>query len=223
MPQQGIILRGTFPTLHTILKRLTMDTKSLIEQIGAGLGLLGTLAVMIAKFNRRVVVPTRKWVNKMEETHQIITQQLVANGGSSLRDAVTRIEHQHLDHKAGFQSWMTLVTDGKLGMFEANRTGQCTWTNPIYKMWTGRMEEELMGDAWIGVIHPLDREQVVEGWREAVEQQRDFSGTFRMQDYNGTPIWVRCLAVVKRTPQRTFGWLGRLERIEAPTNGTLIS
>jgi PAS domain S-box-containing protein len=222
MPNQGIILKGEYPPLTNIFRRFIMDIKSLAEQIGTGLGILGTVAVMVTKFNRRVVVPTRRWIDKMDETHKIISEQLQANGGSSLRDAILRIENQHLDHKAGFHSWMTLVTDGKLAMFEADHTGRCTWTNPIYKMWAGRMEEELAGDAWMGVIHPLDRDEVVCGWRDAVSQQRDFSGVYRMQDYNGALFWVKCLAVVKRSPQRTFGWLGRLERVPPPPDNLPI-
>lgn len=214
-----IILKSSLPSVKHVFEHIKMDIKSLAEQVGAGIALLGSLMVLTTKFHRKIIVPTRRWLAQAEETHKIVSEQLLTNGGSSLRDAINRIEHQYMDHKAGFHSWMTLVTEAKSGMFEANKAGQCTWTNPIYKMWTGRMEEELAGDAWVGTIFPADRDMVVEGWEEAVKQQRDFSGTFRMQDYLGNPFWIKCLAVVKRNGGRTFGWLGRIERVQEPAGG----
>jgi PAS domain-containing protein len=203
--------------------KIMADIKMAAETVAAALGALGALGAALVSFNKKVVVPFRGWIAQAEETNKIVKEQLTANGGSSLKDAVTRIERTAKFHHANLHAWMALNTrTTNTAVFETNERGQCTWVDPVYRQWTGKADIDVLGEAWLGVIYTPDREDVEEAWQKAVMQRRDFKGTYRIVDATGVPVWVECVALVTRFHTETLGYLGCLTRCGAPPEGRVF-
>lgn len=57
--------------------------------------------------------------------------------------------------------------------------GRLTWASEGFMKMTGCTLDEIKGDGWISALHQDDRHMVVEEWRSAVEDGRDFVLTYR--------------------------------------------
>lgn len=60
------------------------------EYSGMVAGAVITLSVLF----RTVVYPIYKWATRLDKTMSFVEQQMLPNGGSSLRDSVNRIEQR---------------------------------------------------------------------------------------------------------------------------------
>lgn len=84
------------------------------------------------------------------------------------------------------------------------------YCNQRWFNYTGITMEQTAGDGWISAIHPEDRERVLEAWRRAVAQDKDYEIEIRFwQASNGTYRWhlVRGLPIRDANGQ-TVKWLG---------------
>lgn len=132
------------------------------------------------------------------------------NGGSSLRDAINRIEHRQirLDERA-----KAMMHEEDKAMFESDAEGNTVWVNRKYQRLVGRTLEDLKGHGWVNTIHPEDREHVNEEWYRAVEEERTFVSNFRVVDPEGNVTHVNCISYVLRGPDgKPLGFLGVIKR-----------
>ncbi len=185
-----------------------------LGQIAAAAGAVGSLVTSIVLINKRIVKPVRSWLARADTVHRIVSEQLTLNGGKSLKDSVMRLESLHLKSQADLQAYFSLMTPNGVAMFEADSNGRCTSANGVYKAWTGSGDEDLLGEAWLGVVLYDDREMVHRGWNEAVRDRRDYESYHRMIDAQGVAFWVHCYAVVRRLHGTFYGYIGRIERTE---------
>ena len=65
--------------------------------------------------------------------------------------------------------FQVLAGQAPVAIFEADRAGQYRFVNPRWCELAGLTAESAQGDGWGGAIHPGDRDQVLAGWRRAVE------------------------------------------------------
>jgi hypothetical protein len=66
------------------------STMTFYEYSGMVAGALITAAVIF----RTVILPVHRWATRLEKTISFVEQQMLPNGGSSLRDSVNRIEYR---------------------------------------------------------------------------------------------------------------------------------
>lgn len=100
-----------------------------------------------------------------------IMNQLVPNGGSSIKDSLNRIE----DKQEFFGSFLKAQMNvNAKALFEADKDGRWVWVNRPHSRLTGYQTSEVMGDGWINVVAPECRARVLEQWRRAVEGSREF-------------------------------------------------
>lgn len=64
--------------------------------------------------------------------------------------------------------------------WRADKDGFCTFANAAYQKLVGRAMDELAGAGWAQVIHPQERNEVMDSWREACHAGRDFYIEFRI-------------------------------------------
>lgn len=55
-------------------------------------GMVAGAIITAAVIFRTVIMPVHKWATRLEKTMSFVEQQMLPNGGSSLRDSVNRIE-----------------------------------------------------------------------------------------------------------------------------------
>ena len=152
-----------------------------------------------------IIIAAIKWVNsvlteinKLKNMKEIelsyieeIRKELRPNGGSSLRDAINNITKQLSALEFAQQ---TTWDFNMIPMFRANSNGDCTWVNQPYQDMVGRGKEYLLSHGWISCLHPDDRKQILEEWREACADSRNFDMTYRFLDIDQNVIKCRVRA-----------------------------
>ncbi len=77
-----------------------------------------------------------------------------------------------------------------VGIYLATRDGQRVYANPAWGEISGQSSNLGLGLAWLDAIHPGDRARVVDAWKAAVDENRDFHAEFRFVLPDGTERYV---------------------------------
>jgi PAS domain S-box-containing protein len=88
------------------------------------------------------------------------------------------------------ERFRTLSTSAPIGIFRADATGRPNYINQAMQAIFGSGPEESLGDVWNRVVHPDDREWVLEEWARAVRTKRPFSAEYRLVARLGELRWV---------------------------------
>jgi PAS domain-containing protein len=206
--------------------------QQILLQIGQVLGLItagGTALALI--FGSSFTGNARKWVigiwnalfypfngttrklahlekshEKLAEKLDFIVSQLSPNGGSSLRDAVNRLEkHQRIS-----ESKMAQYLDTKdAAIFETDANGLYTWVSKSYEKLVGRPKIELINWGWTVPILGADLESIRYEWDLAVKQKRIFEASYRIERA-GVIIHCRCRAIPVLFNDEVVAWTGIL-------------
>lgn len=85
-------------------------------------------------------------------------------------------------------------------------TGQLVWTtnaighicedSPSWRAYTGQTLTQFLGDGWLYVVHPEDRDQIEVAWRSAVTRRAPYQVEYRIRRYDGQYRW----AIARGTP-----------------------
>lgn len=144
-----------------------------------------------------------------------IANELTPNGGSSLRDAIDRIDRtvRILD----MRNKIMMEFSGK-AWFEADVEGRCTYVCRNWTELTGLGLAEAAGNGWILGIHPDDRVLVFDEWDRAVDQDRDFVMSYRYIDRKNKSTAVRTHAYPYKINSKTAGFIGIVTPIEPPSS-----
>lgn len=133
------------------------------------------------------------------QTNQRLLRELLAeirpNGGSSLRDAIDRIEKIQTAQTNRQRVVLSLSQDA---YFEADAQGMCLYVNHRWEELTGLTLAESRGSGWLHGITEADRALVLEEWNAAVHDRRPFRLRFRYENVvtgEITPVYVRAVAV----------------------------
>lgn len=99
--------------------------------------------------------------------------ELKPNGGSSLRDAIDRIESKTEEIEFNLAAVEAQIK-GRLeldqgGSFFTDEEGSCAWVDSTWSELTGIELSKALGDGWIDGIHAEDRYSVYERWKVACQ------------------------------------------------------
>jgi len=123
---------------------------------------------------------------------------IAPNGGGSISDALVRME------KGGIISQQMQWSEkdsSKDGFFLTDENGLWTKTNKTFQKMVSATAEDCKGNGWIEYLTNTSREEVVDQYREAIEEKRgvEIECAFR-RDYAG--IWYCILSL---SPTRNDG------------------
>lgn len=144
----------------------------------------GSVFVLVWRF---LIKPRLIMWKKMYEQLTVISEQMPKiqeiysemkpNGGTSLRDAVNRIES--LVNKQRLYT-KTMIKSFPGGTFDANEKGELIGVNKSVCTLLNRTESELIRDNWIKWIHVDDKDRVIKEWHRCIESQSDFDMEFKI-------------------------------------------
>ncbi len=77
-----------------------------------------------------------------------------------------------------------------LGMFLADRCGECVQSNVSFGRITGLSEDAVLGRGWQAALHPDDRDRVAAAWDAAIAAQAPFVSIHRFVHRNGKVVWA---------------------------------
>lgn len=162
------------------------------ETIAATIGGIGTAAGWLV---RKVILPqVRRWqaeyanlvarLDTMQTSIEKIQQETQFNGGSTLRDAIKRIEvmtgyHQDL--------MMALQDLNGTPFWHSNQDGACVFASDALKRVIGN---EALGNAWVSALHQSDTRRVQEAWLAAVHDRRPFREYYRFVHFDESIRYV---------------------------------
>lgn len=179
--------------------------KDLPLYIGATSAFFGGLVFGYKKIIKPLVNLKTEYNDTISKV-RLIADEMVPNGGSSIKDIVCRIEKEV---NLSSERYKAFMADNESAIFETDSEGKCLWVNRTYSKTVQRMPSELMGHGWVNAISRKDRERVVTGWNEAVIEDREFVDEFSFQTPDGTLIPTRVISY-KMTDRNkgTIGYLG---------------
>jgi two-component system, sensor histidine kinase and response regulator len=89
-------------------------------------------------------------------------------------------------------------------IFLADSIGQWVYCNSPWMKMTGLSAAESLGHGWARALHPEDKDKILEQWRLALRERKDFSQEFRLLTATGQVRWVSCrTAPVQYEPGET--------------------
>lgn len=131
------------------------------------------------------------WLHNMYSEVKKIRKELTPNGGSSLRDAINRVETR----VEGIEFAQQISWDfDTIPIFRTTGDGLCLWVNQTYLDLVKRGKDFLINKGWESCIHHEDREKVVKEWENACYDGRNFDMSCRMVDINQNVIHCRARA-----------------------------
>jgi PAS domain S-box-containing protein len=107
---------------------------------------------------------------KISERIQNINDQLSGNGGSSLHDAIHRIEGRQIHDE---QRQRAFLHHHPMPMFELTNDLNLKWANSRFLKTVGFDSDDMVGYGWHNSIHHDDREKVVAQLKLAKETTRN--------------------------------------------------
>ncbi|MFZ4288949.1 response regulator [Variovorax sp. HJSM1_2] len=94
-------------------------------------------------------------------------------------------------------------------VWSSDATGACDFLSSRWVAFSGVPTERLMGDGWLQLVHPDEREQMRERWARQVQAGGDFITEYRMRRHDGVYRWFDVRAgMVFDADGRALKWFG---------------
>lgn len=180
------------------------------------IGLFSPILLAILGFiHKKVINPFWKSLKRVIvaiDKIEVIHKELYSNGGSSLRDAVNRIEKSQdlIENRS-----KSIIMTSKNGVFETNANGGLIWANKAFVAMASRQLESLAGLGWITSLIEDDHERVAGLWRATVADKRDLDCEVDFCSVEtGEIIHVHLRAyVMKDRKGDVLGWIGYAQKL----------
>jgi PAS domain S-box-containing protein len=148
-------------------------------------------------------------INKIESISSTVLdmkKELFANGGSSLRDSVDRIETRIVTVE---EKQNIYLMDAKHGLFETNETGRWITVNRTLCRMLNATEKELLGNGWINFIGA----ESVNRFNHCMANEVEYKQISTMVTTEGNHIMVSITANPLRSTlnKKLIGYLGTID------------
>lgn len=187
----------------------------MVAATAAAIGAAGTLAYGGYRGVRAGIAFTRRaWEfgRRTTSIYALIEKELQPNGGSSLRDTVSRIEMRQMTSDRRHRAFLSAAVTAH---FETNERGEYIWVNPAFKRLIDRDWESIRGNGWVNSISQSYRDDVCDEWQRAIAQRRDFTMDYVIKRGNEQlHVHSHAIAMLKENGE-LLGYVGTL-------NGALV-
>lgn len=188
-----------------------MDLETAGKLIGFGVAVWPTI--------RYVVRPTHRFIRRVSDGLNHVENMatwLGPNGGKSLGDQIRRgvslaeTTSVRMDY---------LCDRDDAAIFECRPDGANVRINETFTTQFGYSPDDMLGQRWVRMVHPHDRDRVMTEWQHAIDDQRLFESSYRVYTRAGVELRVRAIAEPRFVPgtAQLHRWMGRIviERAEA--------
>jgi PAS domain S-box-containing protein len=101
-----------------------------------------------------------------------------------------------------------MLADNAPALIWVTSPTECEFVNREYLEFLGVSEEEVLGDNWAKFVHPEDREDYVNAFREAVSSRSRFEGEFRFRRRDGEYRWMQSVGMPRFEGSEFKGYVG---------------
>ena len=188
-----------------------------VESVAKSVGFWGVIIGAVIAAFKKVILPIWRFFKEYNEHKELllkcnenidaILKELRPNGGSSLKDQLSRIENSVdlLDVKVAAVALATNV-----GYWKSDANGKAIEVGRSLCSILGRTDSEIKGSNWVTIMHPNDREIVKSEWDSAVEDGRDFEMVYRFVKPDGSIQKVKGFAHAMFKDDKLIGFFGTL-------------
>ncbi|CAH2600511.1 Histidine kinase [Rhodovastum atsumiense] len=100
-------------------------------------------------------------------------------------------------------------------LFETDAEGQVVYLNPRFAEYAGVAMDELMGEGWLAILHPDDRDRTLATWMEAVRAGGTYEIEYRFRRHDGAYRWFLGRGVpVRDKAGQVSRWVGTCTDID---------
>lgn len=159
-----------------ILEWLFLHAKDIVEVVAVGAFLFKGNILLVSINSKLATVP------KLETDVTEIKLQLRTNGGTSLKDAVNRIEKKLGEVRSDIsilkgRESARMYLDAQ-PTFECDANGYATALNKSLLTILGLEIDEAIGYGWLKAVKPIDQDRVMREWEASVRNGREFSSYY---------------------------------------------
>jgi len=136
------------------------------------------------------------------------------SGESGAADKIAALEDEIARLRESEKMFRTAAElSGRMAWF-ADETGALTVMREPFSAVTGMGEDEALGEGWLEIVHPDDKDRVRRAWQAAVVNGADYDVEFRARAGDGYRR-MRSRAIAVRGEGRIVGWSGTTQDVEA--------
>jgi diguanylate cyclase (GGDEF)-like protein/PAS domain S-box-containing protein len=164
----------------------TFQSKALAGVVLVLLGLAGGTIIMLVDQRRRLRLEQEQYHDNLDQLnqHQLALEAELERqkaGAHALRDSEQRFR--------------AMVQQLPVGIFMTDVLGECRYVNDHWCRLAGLTAEQAAGAGWVQALHPDDRDQVLQAWRQAIEQGNEFLTNLRFRCPSGRVTWLNTRTV----------------------------
>ncbi|MBN1876042.1 MAG: transporter substrate-binding domain-containing protein [Anaerolineae bacterium] len=112
------------------------------------------------------------------------------------------------------QRYQILARISPVGIFRTDANGSTTYVNPKWCAISGLSADQALGNGWLDVVHPDDKERINRGWQESAQLHHASFADYRFVRLDGTLIWVMGQAVPELNSEgQIIGYVGTITDI----------
>lgn len=168
----------------------------------AGTAIIGFLFLLWKKIIKPAIFMYGRYQRALDKIEKIFFE-VSTNGGTSIKDAIKRIE---LETALSRERFKAMYAESEAAVFESDTVGQFLWVNRTFCRLTERSPDQLLGSGWHNAICPKYKEETICEWDKAINENREMSGhvtefrtprgecieiicsSYKMRDYRGNTI-----------------------------------
>ncbi|MFZ4857767.1 MAG: PAS domain-containing hybrid sensor histidine kinase/response regulator [Desulfuromonadaceae bacterium] len=107
------------------------------------------------------------------------------------------------------QRFRSLADTAPVLIWVADHTKGCTYFNKAWCEFTGRGENELLGNGWVSDVHPDDLDHCIRIYESSFDARQIFSMEYRLRRHDGEYRWVVDTGVPRWLAETSFiGYIG---------------
>lgn len=194
-------------------------TQTWILDLAVYVTAITTIVGGVWAFARFVIPPTKRALSLVYEMEDVV-KEFKPNGGSSLKDIVTKIHTEMVSMRADVRrteakQW-AIVSSMQYPVWEFNLMGKCIRVNsPMLKL-VNSTESDFLGSSWLSLIYSADREAVRKEWEMCVHDKRAMKMAYRIKSHTGQVFYVESTRMPFFDDEdNVLGWLGIWENVRS--------
>jgi PAS domain S-box-containing protein len=154
------------------------------------LGFIGAVSASTIGFYKFLIKPIYnhfKSIKDLSEKTKIIYQEITPNGGSSIKDAVKRLEQRSIRIENSLIILQNIQDaiheDGNIAIFECDINGSNIHVNRTYCKWIGVSKHELLKFGWKNFLSDSELNKKYDKlWKEAFKEGREIEYSLLLRD-----------------------------------------
>jgi two-component system CheB/CheR fusion protein len=103
----------------------------------------------------------------------------------------------------------TLSDQAPVMIWMADEDQQCNFVNTTWLNFTGKTIQQELGTGWYDGLHPDDKQDFIEKYKNAATAKKEFKTDFRLRKHDGEYRWILAHGVPRYTNSESFiGYIG---------------